>query len=143
MDMREFAEKCESCNPYDDPGQATELLKAASELAQAILKKREKSTVPEDFNKFWKIYPKKVAKQDAVKAWKKLKPDEKLLAEILTALEKQKQSPQWRKDGGQFIPYPATWLNGRRWEDVQEQPVPAYEFDPDDPYAIWRDRDNG
>jgi hypothetical protein len=28
-----------------------------------------------------------------------------------------KNSQQWTKDGGQFIPMPATWLNGRRWED--------------------------
>jgi DNA replication protein DnaC len=32
-------------------------------------------------------------------------------------LEKQKVSTEWLKDGGQFIPHPATWLNGRRWED--------------------------
>ena len=37
------------------------------------------------------------------------------------ALEVQKQSQQWRKDGGQYIPMPATWLNGRRWEDEAPQ----------------------
>jgi len=23
----------------------------------------------------------------------------------------------WRKDSGQFIPHPATWLNAKGWED--------------------------
>ena len=45
------------------------------------------------------------------------KPNDDLVREILSALEKQKQSSQWQKDNGQFIPYPTTWLNGKRWED--------------------------
>ena len=32
-------------------------------------------------------------------------------------MENQKQSAQWSKDNGQFIPHPTTWLNGKRWED--------------------------
>lgn len=69
------------------------------------------------FNEFWKVYPKRKAKGNALKVWNKLKPDDALVREILSALEKQKKSPQWQKDDGQFIPYPATWLNDRRWED--------------------------
>ena len=59
----------------------------------------------------------KPKKSNALKAWKKLKPNDDLVREILSALEKQKQSSQWQKDNGQFIPYPTTWLNGKRWED--------------------------
>lgn len=69
------------------------------------------------FNLFWERYPKKLAKRDAEKAFDKIKPDEKLFNLILEKLELYKQSEAWLKDGGQFIPYPATWLNGRRWED--------------------------
>jgi hypothetical protein len=36
---------------------------------------------------------------------------------MVAALERQGQWPQWRKDGGQFIPHPATWLNQGRWAD--------------------------
>lgn len=93
------------------------------------------------FEMFWQVYPKKVSKAQALKAWSKLKPNAKLQQVILSALERQKQSAQWQKDNGQFIPYPATWLNGRRWEDMQEQvsqPAPKkYEYDPDNPYANW------
>lgn len=78
---------------------------------------REGAGAGESFEKFWSAYPKKTAKQQALKVWEKLRPDEELTARILTSLERQKKSVQWTKDNGQFIPYPATWLNGRRWED--------------------------
>jgi hypothetical protein len=61
-----------------------------------------------------------VAKKDAEKAWEKLGPDEKMLKEILTGITKASLTPDWQKDGGRFIPHPATWLNGRRWEDEVE-----------------------
>lgn len=71
----------------------------------------------EDFDLFWNAYPKKKSKADAEKAFKKLNPDKQLLDTMLDALEEQKRSQDWKRDNGQFIPYPATWLNGRRWED--------------------------
>lgn len=69
------------------------------------------------FDKFWVIYPRKVGKGAAQKAWDKLKPDSELTDRILSAVEQQKRSAQWTKDGGQYIPNPATWLNQQRWED--------------------------
>jgi hypothetical protein len=64
------------------------------------------------FESFWSEYPNKTAKQAAIKAWQKLKPSESLLNLMMAALKKQKP---YFKVG--FIPHPATWLNGRRWED--------------------------
>ena len=81
----------------------------------------------EAFDAFWVEYPKHVSKQDAVRAWGKLKPDKELQDKIMAALEQQKRSDQWNRDGGQYIPYPATWLNRRRWEDegiTPAQPEP-------------------
>lgn len=69
------------------------------------------------FEAFWKQYPRKVAKPDALKAWKRLRPAGRLLADLMAGLERQKKSADWQKDGGQYIPYPSSWLNGRRWED--------------------------
>lgn len=70
------------------------------------------------FDQFWKAYPRKVAKQDAEKAFAKINPDQPLFDSIMAALASAVRSPDWLKDGGQFIPYPASWLNGRRWEDL-------------------------
>lgn len=71
----------------------------------------------EGFDKFWKLYPRKVSKASAEKAWMKLSVTSGLLAVMLGALSKQATSIEWLKSGGQFIPHPATWLNARRWED--------------------------
>ncbi len=76
------------------------------------------------FERFWAAYPKKTAKQQALKAWRKLEPDKALIDVILSSLEQQKQSVQWTKDNGQYIPYPATWLNGKRWEDKLPELLP-------------------
>ena len=51
------------------------------------------------------------------KSWKKIKPTKDLLEKMLNAIEIAKQSMQWNKDNGQYIPNPATWLNQKRWED--------------------------
>ena len=74
------------------------------------------------FDKFWEVYPNKKGKGAARKAWNKAKINGKLDM-ILKAVEEQKSLDQWVKDKGQFIPYPATWLNQERWEDeVQAKP---------------------
>lgn len=67
-----------------------------------------------DFDQFWSVYPKKVGKADARRAFGKVtEPVHTLVA----AVRRQSKSAQWNKDGGQFIPNPATWLNQQRWED--------------------------
>jgi hypothetical protein len=86
------------------------------------LDKRKKYPLPprdadEGFAEFWSAYPKKVAKEAAAKAFAKLAPDEPLRAVLVAAVRRHASSDPWRKDGGQFIPNAATWLNGRRWED--------------------------
>lgn len=71
----------------------------------------------EKFGRFWLAYPKKTAKGAAEKSFAKLNPDNPLLETMIHALAWQSRQPGWLKDGGQFIPQPATWLNQRRWED--------------------------
>ena len=90
-----------------------------------------------DFERFWGAYPRKVAKKKAFKAWNgaKDKPD---VQAIIKAVETHKASEQWRKDGGQFIPHPATWLNAGQWEDVvtiakQSKSADAWRMAPADP----------
>ncbi|NBQ17288.1 DUF1376 domain-containing protein [bacterium] len=73
-----------------------------------------------DFDIFWKEYPKKVGKDTARKAWNKTKPN---LDVVLKALSWQKQSEQWFKSNGQFIPNPSTWINQGRWEDEPPERV--------------------
>lgn len=72
----------------------------------------------QQFEEFWAKYPKKVAKSTAKKAFEKVSAP---LETLLTAIDRQKCSEQWSKDGGQFIPNPATWLNQERWNDELPQ----------------------
>ena len=72
------------------------------------------------FVQFWKSYPRKKNKGSAERAWRKLKPDLFLLQAILDGLERAKNSKDWTKDNGDYIPHPATWLNARGWEDEPE-----------------------
>jgi hypothetical protein len=75
------------------------------------------------FERFWSVYPKKRNKGDAWKAWRALKPSDELVSAILAAVERAKASVQWRKDEGQFIPYPASWLRARGFEDEEHVDV--------------------
>ncbi|MDZ3990354.1 helix-turn-helix domain-containing protein [Pseudomonas sp. Teo4] len=76
------------------------------------------SEVDAAFEQFWKLYPKKKSRKDAFKAWSKINPDADLQAVMTAALAKHCISPDWTKQGGQFVPNAATWLNGERWHDV-------------------------
>jgi len=72
------------------------------------------------FEKFYSIYPKKIAKPVSLKSFTKLEPDEALLKVILSDIDRRKKSEAWKKDGGRYIPYPATYLNQQRWEDEED-----------------------
>lgn len=90
------------------------------------IKVKEKLNTSEYFNIFWRAYPKKVAKQKAQTALdavlkeaikQGLETVDQLMARILSSLERMSKSSDWLKDGGQFIPHAATWIQGKRWED--------------------------
>lgn len=71
----------------------------------------------EKFEQFYSLYPRRVGKKPALKAWEKNPDLSNGLFEILIkALQKQKETI-FKDRELQFIPHPATWLNGRRWED--------------------------
>jgi hypothetical protein len=82
------------------------------------LEKEKKRTLLVGFDAFWMSYPKKLGKETAKKAWAKISPQNGLSEAILASVDQHKKTPDWLKDGGQFIPYPATFLNGKLWEDV-------------------------
>lgn len=81
-----------------------------------------------DFERFWKIYPRKVGKADAKKAWAKIKVSAHLLDLMAASLAAWTVSTDWTKNNGQYIPHAATWLNGKRWEDELPQPAGATPF---------------
>jgi uncharacterized protein YdaU (DUF1376 family) len=80
--------------------------------------------IVEGFDSFWSAYPRKVAKAEAQKSFIKINPDAEVLGQMIASLAKSRQSTDWLKDNGQFVPFPSTWLNQRRWEDeTSDQPI--------------------
>lgn len=76
----------------------------------------------EPFSSFWSLYPRRVAKRAALKAWEKEMRSGTNPEEIIEGLRRQLAHLLAKE--AQFIPHPATWLNQGRWEDeVNEQPV--------------------
>ena len=62
---------------------------------------------------FWTLYPRRVAKKDAQKAWAQMSEAQRMSAVVACA--------NWRKiwatKDAEYLPYPASWLRGERWED--------------------------
>lgn len=90
----------------------------------SVLRAIENMGRPEEnaatFDDFWTLYPKRMAKRDAEKAWARISTADRM--DALVALVKWRRV--WLARGEmQYVPHPATWLNGARWED--ELPVDA------------------
>lgn len=112
--------------------------------AEAIKPLEQKATA---FARFWSAYPKKKNKGHAERAFKKLPKNAEFVEAMLAALDSAKRSEAWIKDGGQYIPYPATWLNAKGWEDEEQvelghigpAPRPAILEEMDKPIAATAD----
>ena len=81
-----------------------------------------------DFETFWKIYPRRVAKKDAMKAWLQMDHNYRRIA--VAALANHVKFWKSRGTELQHIPYPASWLRGERWTDELEIP-------PEMPQCDW------
>jgi len=105
------------------------VVKAPDEIVKTDTDKSQE--LDDMFTTFWAQYPRRVGKAAAQKAFKKIgaKLTEELFCQMMESLALQKAAKEW--SDVQFIPHPATWLNGRRWEDetgvlvanVQTMPV--------------------
>lgn len=117
--------------PPSDISEARELRKRSSGTtqnavgwttkAQPVNKEKITAETPEGigFASFWSAYPKKVAKPAALKAWKAAKAKADELTSMLSDIAVRVPSDDWQKEGGKYVPNPATYLNQRRWEDGQ------------------------
>ena len=100
----------EACSTVNEPPPNQELRTINQEPLLKPLKHIDQKS--DDFDRFWEIYPKKTAKIEAQKAWKKAKPD---LQTVIKALAWQIKSRQWMEG---YVPNPATYLNQGRWMDT-------------------------
>jgi hypothetical protein len=76
-----------------------------------------------EFAQFWAAYPRKRKRLDALKAFMQARREGVTLASMLAALSWQRTQSQWVRDGGQFIPYPASWIRAGAYDDEPDEPV--------------------
>ena len=67
------------------------------------------------FDEFYKLYPRKISRSNAEKSFKKLKKGDRFLA--YEGIIKYNKFWLENEVEPQYIPYPSTWLNQKRWED--------------------------
>lgn len=111
--IAEYPQPLESAGIQGNPPESYKLSKEKRS-------KESENGIP--FSEFWNLYPKKVSKKQAEKAWRKVLPSEH--TRIFEDVARRARSPEWQKDRGQFIPYPATYLNGERWKDQVDTSPP-------------------
>lgn len=82
---------------------------------------------PPTFDDFWKLYPRRVAKKDAMRAWGRLTEDEQ--ARAIVGVQRYARSRVGQDP--RYTLHPATYLNGARFDDEPDAPVNPYLNHPD------------
>jgi hypothetical protein len=76
-----------------------------------------------EFAQFWAAYPRKRNKIDARKAFWSARRTGVTLDAMLSALDWQRGQSQWVRDGGQYIPFPASWIRAGSYDDEPDEPI--------------------
>lgn len=121
--MRDYRKKQKqiACKTNDESNSNSNVSSADIDIYKDIELEEDKEDIyiaqNDAFDAFWKHYPKKVDKQRARVAFKKVISKNKITVdELIAAVERHKRSRQWQDMA--YIPNPTTWLNGSRWEDI-------------------------
>ena len=90
-------------------------------------KEKEKEKEVVFFDTFWSLYPKKVARESCLKKWKSKKLDA-IGEKIIEHVKAMKETKQWQKEDGVFIPMPMTYINQERWDSTMEKKKTIWEY---------------
>lgn len=106
--------------------------------AKAKAKAESETQLLKNFELFWSVYPNKKSKKTAFEKFKRIDFKKTSFESIMISLEKQKQSDDWTKNGGQYVPMPQTWIFNERWTDEIQTPVQQASHT--DVNAYWTDK---
>lgn len=95
------------------------------EVEVEVEKEEEKEVEVEDeclsgatgFESFWEQFPVKVGKARAKEAWEALQPDGEA---VMAGLKRWKDSRQWNREDGRFIPRAWRWLREKQYLEHPE-----------------------
>jgi len=88
--------------------------------AKADTKAKKTLSAGADFDAFWNLYPRKEAKAKAKSAWSRLNGELPPPNDLFRIMGEQVRVGCLRPvvvDGRSTVPLPASWLNGKRWQD--------------------------
>lgn len=106
-----------------------------SEAPDLVATEAEVLRAPASFDELWQVYPRRVGKEAARKAFAKASrsADPAVIIEAARVFAADPNLPE-----KQFVPHPATWLNRGSWED---EPLPQRDgrqgAPDDDPELAW------
>jgi hypothetical protein len=135
-----YADVTQEAQQEEEGGKGGEEWNLSSSSPKGKKSRARDLSCPEGFVEFWVAWPKKVRKEEAIRAWRKLKPAPELRAKILAAIVDQ-QAWDSRFREWQYIPHPATWLNGREWENEKTPAGGAKETTIERNFRIVRERE--
>lgn len=76
-----------------------------------------RSTDDPTFTRFWEVYPRKIGKGEARKAWTKVRKSGVDLEAVIAGAERYRDDPQRKRKGDEYTKHPGPWLNAERWTD--------------------------
>jgi len=121
------AQECERIPPQTSASERKRTSASSADMIGYDMNNNTPLPPAGDFDAFWSAYPRKKDRKRAQSAFAKVKVP---ISTLLAAIETQKRSPEWQKDGGAYIPHPSTWLNGQRWEDEMTEVKEEQSYEP-------------
>lgn len=115
--MREYMKQYRKQHVNNVSENKPPLAKEEADIEADREEEKEKKKYSVAFLAFWDAYPKKQAKGAAWKRWQQSRAEFPAIDVLIESIKKQAATEQWRKDGGAYIPNPATWLNSAGWEN--------------------------
>ena len=107
----------ENYRPYLENDKENNTFSNTSNNDQSDLKKIREKQLDEDFNKLWKLYPRKEGKKKAFEAYKRAIKNGTTNKEIQTGIVNYLTQIKVQGTSKQYIKQGSTWFNGECWND--------------------------
>lgn len=107
----------ENYRPYLENDKENNTSSNTSNNDQSDLKKIREQQLEEDFNKLWKLYPRKEGKKKAFEAYKRAIKNGTTNKEIQTGIVNYLAQIRVQRTSKQYIKQGSTWFNGECWND--------------------------
>ena len=78
---------------------------------------KNKDNISSEFETLWKMYPRKIGKPKALKAYQKARKNGTTFEDVKKGIENYKKQIEAQKTSAEYIKHGSTWFNGECWHD--------------------------